>query len=834
MDQLPPRSKAEHLQGDALQNNAFVRDTRTLYGRTLDSLTDPINNILVQLVVVVIAVMSSFFIWVAPFFLIGIQGVVNSRKAVILSAPYRLPVHSQQGQTDYGQPIPGTGDRKFFKAEGTIYLGNCKITGKQCWVSQQDLLTHSLVLGATGSGKTETLIGYVANILSRGSGVMYIDAKAAPKLYVQIAAIARRLGREDDLLVINYLTGNKEISKDKESVRTAKKLSNTNNPFAKGSADSIIQLLKAFLPGDSGANSIFADKAEAFMQALIYALCDLRDLGNMELGSGVIFKYMELDMIHGLVKNKNNALSEKSRGGLINYMKAGISYDLDKDASEQNDSVTDQHGYAKSYYAKTLSSLQDVYSHIYFTVGGEVDFIDVVLNNRILIVLLPSLEKSEPELSTLAKLNLYGVKNALSPGLGSMLEGNTDSVLHNLPSGGSRTMMLNINDEYGYMAVRGFAVVAAQARGLGLGVVFAGQDFAGFKRADAGEADQIWANTRFKHFMALEDIEAVGKLGQMFKPVKTAMARGYSVQQGSNFLGQYNENQSVEIVDVDRIDPEDVARELEGESHSSLKGKLVRLEAFYANPDIELAFSRKHGENTLFVNRFVFVSGIVKDYIEQRDKHKKELPDNKKGGRSRKAQRGSSNLSSLAPSPSDNAVTTPNNNSPESVPVQQSSMEKEYHHQMTNDNTPANNGGPNIVYPGAPHNDSHKVEGGPAPIETVSPPVPGGAAEEARPIEPILVPHPEDAPVAQESQPVVALSGSEVKPDQTNIEQIILATASSNDANAETLLKYDPSNAVKENTIKVESAGYIDIKSGGAPENLKMSGDELNKMLSGL
>lgn len=312
----PPRSKAEYLQGNALQNNAFIRDTRTFYERIVDALTNPINNSMAQAFVIVVAFASSFLLWFAPFFLLGLQSIVNSRKSIILSAPYRLPVHKNPKQIDYNQPVPGSGDKKFFKSMGSIYLGNCKITGQQCWVSQQDLLTHSLILGTTGSGKTETLIGYVANILSRGSGVMYIDAKAAPKLYVQIATIARRLGREDDLLVINYLTSNKGMSKENEGVRKVDKLSNTNNPFAKGSADSIIQLLKAFLPSDSSANSIFADKAEAFMQALIYALCDLRDLGGMELGSGVVFKYMELDKIHELVLNNKNALTKKQEKGL--------------------------------------------------------------------------------------------------------------------------------------------------------------------------------------------------------------------------------------------------------------------------------------------------------------------------------------------------------------------------------------------------------------------------------------------------------------------------------------------------------------------------------------
>ena len=60
-------------------------------------------------------------------------------------------------------------------------------------------------------------------------------------------------------------------------------------------------------------------------------------------------------------------------------------------------------------------------------------------------------------------------------------------------------------DEYGYYAVKGFAVVPAQARSLGFSVIFAGQDLPAFQKASKEEAASIGANTNIKICMKLED-----------------------------------------------------------------------------------------------------------------------------------------------------------------------------------------------------------------------------------------------------------------------------------------------------------------------------------------
>ena len=145
----------------------------------------------------------------------------------------------------------------------------------------KDILTHMLLFGTTGSGKTETLVSLSYNALATGSGLFYIDPKASPKLAVQIWQMARYLGRDDDFRVLNYGTSGKSKGK------SPRRLSNTNNPFTFGSAEALTQLLVSLMPPSEGGNAIFADKAQALISGVMYALVDLRDKGLLKLSTSI-------------------------------------------------------------------------------------------------------------------------------------------------------------------------------------------------------------------------------------------------------------------------------------------------------------------------------------------------------------------------------------------------------------------------------------------------------------------------------------------------------------------------------------------------------------------
>ena len=74
--------------------------------------------------------------------------------------PMRVP-QSWKGK-DYGDMTP---QGSFRRARGMFYIGNDLEANRELWISRDDILTHMLILGTTGSGKTETLVSLAFNYL---------------------------------------------------------------------------------------------------------------------------------------------------------------------------------------------------------------------------------------------------------------------------------------------------------------------------------------------------------------------------------------------------------------------------------------------------------------------------------------------------------------------------------------------------------------------------------------------------------------------------------------------------------------------------------------------
>jgi intracellular multiplication protein IcmO len=267
---------------------------------------------------------------------------------------------------------------------------------------------------------------------------------------------------------------------------------------------------------------------------------------------------------------------------LRNYVFNLPGYNKEK-KGKQVSQVLEQHGFITMQLVRVFSSLADTYGHIIRTNLAEVDFKDVVLNRRVLVVLLPALEKSPDELSNLGKVIVSSLKAMMAAGLGDQVEGDYRDVIERKPTN-SPTPYMCILDEYGYYAVQGFAVVPAQARSLGFSAIFAGQDLPAFQKASKEEAASIGANTNIKICMKLEDPtetwdfftktagEAYVTKVDSFQTKDTSIANSYMDTKSSSFEKRA------------RIDLLDLKDQTEGESHIFFKSKIVRARMFYANP----------------------------------------------------------------------------------------------------------------------------------------------------------------------------------------------------------------------------------------------------------
>jgi intracellular multiplication protein IcmO len=398
------------------------------------------------------------------------------------------------------------------------------------------------------------------------------------------------MGREDDLLLINFMTGARDIIGAQE-----KRLSNTMNPFANGSSSMLTELVVSLM--DSGSQTPDGDmwkgRAIVFVGALMKVLVYMRDKGKILLDANTIRNYFELPRLEAIAMDKMFPRDKQEPASLAdapdlvlepitNYLINLPGYDRSK-KGKQSSQVLEQHGFITMQLTKVFGSLADTYGHIIRTNLAEVDLKDVVLNRRILVVLLPALEKSPDELSNLGKVIIASLKAMMASGLGDSVEGTYREVIMRKPTN-APTPYMCILDEYGYYAVKGFAVVPAQARSLGFSVIFAGQDLPAFQKASKEEASSIGANTNIKICMKLEDPHETWEFFQ-----KTAgesyvtKVDSFQTNAGS-LLNNYMDSRSASSEKRQRIDLLDLKDQREGEAHIFFKSRIIRATMFFANP----------------------------------------------------------------------------------------------------------------------------------------------------------------------------------------------------------------------------------------------------------
>lgn len=397
------------------------------------------------------------------------------------------------------------GNGKDGKGQGIMYLGNEEKTGEECWFSNEQARTHILYLGTTGSGKTVGLTSTVANAMCWASGFVFIDGKADTDLWSNLSALVRRFGRDDDLFVLNYMTGNS----DKRAP------SNTMNPFSSGSASYLTNMLVSLMPEAEGDNAMWKERAVSLVSSLMPALTWKRDNQDIPLSVGTIRNYMALNNVVRL--SRDEVLPKKIRDSIRGYLETLPGYNdnaFDDEGREKPpgpgqpmiDTTTarQQHGYLTMQFTRSLQSLGDDYGYIFDTQAADVDMLDVVLNRRVLIVLIPALEKSADETANLGKIVAATLKGMMGSTLGSTVEGSTATVIENKPTN-SATPFMTVFDEVGYYTAAGMAVMAAQARSLGFCLIYAAQDLPALEKRVKEEARSITANCNIKIFGKLED-----------------------------------------------------------------------------------------------------------------------------------------------------------------------------------------------------------------------------------------------------------------------------------------------------------------------------------------
>lgn len=535
------------------------------------------------------------------------------------------------------------------RGEGLIYLGHDLESDEEVWATANDVRTHRLVIGTTGSGKTEEILGNLFNSLVLDSGAMIVDGKSDPKTFASVFRVCRVHGREEDLLLLNYIMGGRDFASGLDARRT-----NTYNPLSSGSAAMKAELMVSLLDSGSGGGSsdMWQGRAISFLEAITPPLSFLADKGMLLFNSRLLSDYYILANIENLVwfgifRDQNgkvidlrngsddyrriyNTLFEKYCGALQLYLNNLPGYEVPtkphkpmsmdektfaefiRGYSKQEEEaksttpeaagkrkgggneqarakVLEQHGFITMQLVRATGNLTFNYGHIYNDEIGEINYRDILLNRRVLLVLLPALERSKASMEQLGKMAVSSIKGVLATLLDTPLEGSYRKIIEGRPSNAKVPYSI-ICDEYGYYVVPGFAVAPAQARSYGVSLTFGAQDLPSLSKADKAEGEATWENTNLRHLGRMTG----GKESETFKKfdgaagqamVQVAKSMNYNRGRIDNF--KISNESSVDT--VGRLDADDLMQQADGEFHlivgtkaEGLGGaRVIRYRAFY-------------------------------------------------------------------------------------------------------------------------------------------------------------------------------------------------------------------------------------------------------------
>ena len=608
-----------------IDSAGLTRDTRSAETRFFSALYRPafFRNVLIVSIALQVWMPALWPVWILVLWM-----MVMSFQDQKFRMPLRMPKDiGGLDRTDYYEELveesmfwglmrKSRTFRKLLAAGGILYLGYLRTAneheqGRELWLTNSDARTHMFLDGTTGSGKSETLMSVFYNALCWGSGACYGDGKADSNLAFCLWSLSRRLGREDDFLILNYLTGGMDPFQrivDQEEGRFAGRAmlaqSNSLNSFAEGSADFLLQLMASLLPHAGGDGAQWQQKALNMVDALLRTLCYKRAKGELDISIGVIRHYLALpNLVQFYIEGKEGKIPELAYLPIKAYFETGLpgfNAANAHDSSKWDPEVFNQHGYLTGQFARTLSMMMDTYGFIFDDKYPEIDLLDVLLNNRILVVMIPSLEKSASEAGSLGKLYISSIRLMMAQNLGYKLEGTRAEVLDSKATNAPNPYVI-ISDELAYYFAEGIAVMFAQARSLGFMMVAAVQDVQGLKRGEASdEAASMIANTKVKWTLALEDPEDTFELIQ-----KAGGEAYYSVLSGHDALqgtfSSSNRAQGVSSVERrSRIELTDVKSLNSGEGLVIFKEAVIPSASFYI-PDPD----KKTAKLKARINRFL-------------------------------------------------------------------------------------------------------------------------------------------------------------------------------------------------------------------------------------
>lgn len=460
--------------------------------------------------------------------------------------------------------------------KAVTYLGVDE-SDKPIFMSAKTACEHIYVNAGTGGGKTRMLLSVAAQDMAQGSGLIYVDGKAATETFELFYAFARATGRMEDVLVLNFLKAPNECIPQSLVEKEMLKRSCTVDIMSGGSDDELKELFISLFRDAGKGNDIWTGRATTFLSGILKVLVWKRDnFSSYQLTFKELQNHLELSKIRSLIEESQN-------GNIPSEVIQGLKIYYNSLPQDDEVKMSEQHSYSLYSLIEGLSLIGNTYRDLFDVPAGAIDFKDVFTHKRLLFVMLPTLEKSVDSSQILGKLILTAVKRAISTALGSQIQGHSSDIFLEKSNDEQLNFRL-ILDEFKYMRTEGYGALLAQVRSLGVATAISAQCFGGLTEDGfKGEAAEIIANTSTKIFMKIEPDKETEEM---------ILSRGGSglVSSVMGFSPTVTDSLRAEsrsaIDKIGRINIRDLTKQKPGEAHITFKDSILRAKMVFFDPTL--------------------------------------------------------------------------------------------------------------------------------------------------------------------------------------------------------------------------------------------------------
>ena len=383
--------------------------------------------------------------------------------------------------------------------------------GQWIRLNNRALRHHVLLLGSSGSGKTQLLLSLLAQQIQRGGGCLMIDAKVDREALASIIQLCRAADRLEDLRIL---------------WPPNPKVSHTWNPLMRGKLQEVLTRVMA-LWGTStrGEADFWRGQATTALHAVLGAM---RKISELVTFNDLYIALTSSDALLWLERavEKNSEEHSALLAFLANYRNQRGALDIER----MKRMVGGAPSYVSAYAWGELGAIMNC-------VEPSLDLLKALQNNHIVYVALPILAETQSAIA-LARMLISDLKQAV----GSLLQ---------CPDRLRMPYLVLMDEASSYMNIEGIEQLFEQSRTAGVALVAAAQVASGFAAVNDAQQDSIFGNTATKIIMKLGDFSSaelmaktIGQELALFASTSTATTTGRSAAWVSPVPDRSNKGQS--------------------------------------------------------------------------------------------------------------------------------------------------------------------------------------------------------------------------------------------------------------------------------------------------